>query len=450
VTPARLLHQETFVPVATVFGSFNMDTLVSVQRILSRPLRWYWFPIRRQSLQNHSQPRLPLELCELVIDYNHDDHITLRACCLTCYAWVVRARMHLFHRARLSTSKLPSTISLLTASPAIATCVKHLTIDFGGADSLADVCAPLKGICERMQAVQTLKLTGISLYASLELNLLLTVLPKCTIHLELGKIAVAPQSPLPELISSFPALQGLSLGDGLVSMHGATTWGTTGPVSVRLRAPLKILHLSLVFSNPSVFNYVQWLVSAPNALDLRTLSVAFDYSGTRVNSPALLGLLLENLGSSLETLELAMTRDTDLSVIPFTLERATHLADLRLLVRFSGSWTQDSPSYVRNWIVALLYRMHLPSIRTIHLAVEDAGEESYLFLDWVDNLVQALLRVDLSGLRSFAFECVGSPMMTCAMASLEVRLGALKLQYPVDLTAAQVSTAFGSDLMRTF
>ncbi|KAH9936101.1 uncharacterized protein B0H18DRAFT_1113550 [Fomitopsis serialis] len=369
---------------------------------------------------------------------------------LTCYAWVVRARMHLFHRARLSTSKLPSTISLLTAGPAIATCVKHLTIDFGGADTLANVCAPLKGVCEQMQAVQTLKLTGISLYASLELNLLLTVLPKCTVHLELGKIAVAPQSPLPELISSFPALQGLSLGDGLVSMHGASTWDATGPVSVRLRTPLKILHLSLVFSNPSILNYAQWLVSTPNALDLRALSVAFDYSGTRINSPALLGLLLENLGSPLETLELAMTRDTDLSVIPFTLERATRLANLRLLVRFSGSWTQDSSSYVRNWVVTLLYRVHLQSIRTIHLAVEDAGEDNFLFLDWVDDLVQALLRLNLSGLRSFAFECVGSPMRARTMASLEARLGALKPQYPVDLTSAKVSTAFGSDLMRTF
>ncbi|KZT73972.1 hypothetical protein DAEQUDRAFT_808129 [Daedalea quercina L-15889] len=422
--------------------------IVALQRTLSSPL--HWFPFRQETRTGHTQPKLPLELCELVIDDCHDDLRTLRACCVTCHAWVGRSRKHLFRRTRLPIAKLLSTAPLLAATPAIASYILHLTIDFGGADTLADICATLKDVCQQMRSIRTLRLTGISLYASLELFLLRSVLPKCATHLELGKIAVAPQSPLPELISSFPALQGLSLGDGLVSMHGAATWEASGPVSVRFRAPLKMLHLSLAFSNPSVLNYVRWLVSEPSALDLRTLCVSFDYSGSRINAPALLGMLLENLCPPLETLELAMTRDTDLSMIPFTLERATRLAHLRLLVRFSGSWIQDSASYVRNWIVTLLARVHLPGIRTIYLAVEDVGEESYLFLDWVDDLVQALLRSDLSGLERFTFECLGSSLAVRDERSLKRRLDIARQKYTVELTSAKVSTTFGSDLMRTF
>ncbi|KZT73600.1 hypothetical protein DAEQUDRAFT_721660 [Daedalea quercina L-15889] len=52
-------------------------------------------------------------------------------------------------------------------------------------------------------------------YASLELFSLRSVLPKCTMYLEPGKIAVALQSSRYEFISSFPALQGHSLEDSL-------------------------------------------------------------------------------------------------------------------------------------------------------------------------------------------------------------------------------------------
>lgn len=259
------------------------------------------------------RPRLPLELCEVVIDYCRNDPRTLQTCSLACRAWVGRAQEHIFRRTRLPTSKLHSIHSLLTVNPALATYVQHLNIDFGRADTLADVRDVLKRVCQQMQSVRTLELTGISWHASLELNLLRTVLPTCTTRLELGTIAVAPQAPLPELIASFPLLQSLSLGDNLTSAHSASTWEAAGPNTTRTRAPLRTLSLSLAFSNPAVLHYARWLATGPHALDLRTLSIAFDYSGTRISAPALLGLLLENLCPPLETLELAMARDTDLS-----------------------------------------------------------------------------------------------------------------------------------------
>ncbi|KAF8489848.1 hypothetical protein JB92DRAFT_3246767, partial [Gautieria morchelliformis] len=38
---------------------------------------------------------LPGELIDQVIDHLHDDSPSLRACCITCRAWVPSARFHI-------------------------------------------------------------------------------------------------------------------------------------------------------------------------------------------------------------------------------------------------------------------------------------------------------------------------------------------------------------------
>ena len=43
-----------------------------------------------------SEPRLPPETLDSIIDFLHDDHITLRWCCLVSKSWVPRTRTHLF------------------------------------------------------------------------------------------------------------------------------------------------------------------------------------------------------------------------------------------------------------------------------------------------------------------------------------------------------------------
>ena len=45
--------------------------------------------------------RLPPELCDETIDYLWDDVDALRACSLTCQAWLPASRFHLFRNLRL-------------------------------------------------------------------------------------------------------------------------------------------------------------------------------------------------------------------------------------------------------------------------------------------------------------------------------------------------------------
>lgn len=51
-------------------------------------------------------PRLPFEIEEQIVDHLHDDPIALRACSLTCSAWVSLARLHLFWTADLTCQRL--------------------------------------------------------------------------------------------------------------------------------------------------------------------------------------------------------------------------------------------------------------------------------------------------------------------------------------------------------
>ncbi|KAH9923251.1 uncharacterized protein B0H18DRAFT_474144 [Fomitopsis serialis] len=48
-----------------------------------------------------SRIELPIEIQEQVLDHLHDDPLTLRACSLTCLAWVPTTRLHSFRLVRL-------------------------------------------------------------------------------------------------------------------------------------------------------------------------------------------------------------------------------------------------------------------------------------------------------------------------------------------------------------
>ena len=52
-----------------------------------------------------SNPRLPAELLDDVVDHLHDTEYALRNCCVVSRSWIPRARKHLFAHINLSTAK---------------------------------------------------------------------------------------------------------------------------------------------------------------------------------------------------------------------------------------------------------------------------------------------------------------------------------------------------------
>ncbi|KAF8489866.1 hypothetical protein JB92DRAFT_1357219 [Gautieria morchelliformis] len=71
---------------------------------------------------------LPGELIDQVIDHLHDDSPSLRACCITCRAWVPSARFHIFRNIVLSAKHADALAVILETSPHIFPLVRSLTI----------------------------------------------------------------------------------------------------------------------------------------------------------------------------------------------------------------------------------------------------------------------------------------------------------------------------------
>ena len=79
--------------------------------------------------------RLPVELCETVIDFvaGSGDVKTLCACALTCHSWAPRSRLYLYKSITLRTlSDLDAVVSRLKFAPALWSRIKTLVIDVRG------------------------------------------------------------------------------------------------------------------------------------------------------------------------------------------------------------------------------------------------------------------------------------------------------------------------------
>ncbi|KAF9813680.1 hypothetical protein IEO21_05451 [Rhodonia placenta] len=76
-----------------------------------------------------TSPGLPIELFELIIDFCRYDRPTLRACALTCRAWLPRSRYNMFHDVVLHSMKQLGYFSgLVAAEPRFGALVKSLHV----------------------------------------------------------------------------------------------------------------------------------------------------------------------------------------------------------------------------------------------------------------------------------------------------------------------------------
>ncbi|KAF7329242.1 Cytoplasmic protein [Mycena kentingensis (nom. inval.)] len=103
--------------------------------------------------------RLPIELCERVIDDLESDRHTLGACALVCSNWTQRSRFQLFSTTHVSESNARQFLELLASSSSVRSYITHLTIDIPSASHLLKIAAhPAFG---RLSSVQTLHIRNI-------------------------------------------------------------------------------------------------------------------------------------------------------------------------------------------------------------------------------------------------------------------------------------------------
>ena len=86
-----------------------------------------------------TQPRLPQEVCDYIVDLLYDDPETLKRCCLVSKSWVPRTQKHLFARVFFKSADYPKwrkTFPDPTDSPSCYT--QTLVVDggLGGAEGM--------------------------------------------------------------------------------------------------------------------------------------------------------------------------------------------------------------------------------------------------------------------------------------------------------------------------
>ncbi|KAF8530692.1 hypothetical protein JB92DRAFT_2782395, partial [Gautieria morchelliformis] len=107
---------------------------------------------------------LPGELIDQVIDHLHDDSPSLRACCITCRAWVPSSRFHIFHDIVLPAKRADALALILETSPHIAPLVRSLAIINPWPDAKYNYLdAVIPAIAPKLTRLKTLRLRCVTL-----------------------------------------------------------------------------------------------------------------------------------------------------------------------------------------------------------------------------------------------------------------------------------------------
>jgi hypothetical protein len=242
------------------------------------------------------ESRLPIELCELVIDSLDDDH-TLRACSLACRAFLPASRRHLFYIVHLTfrdTAERFLRIICSVPSPT-SPCryIRKLWLSEGrrGDENLwINKALPL--LAERLPDVTTLVLQSF-LWNMLDSNSRIAILSSFlkVKSLEMMHIRFESSEQMNQFIASFPSLVDLDCSQSYWPIDdGPLTYALMAALPQSLRTIALDSHHSLFFRR---------LLSRELHPSVRALRFYYMYQEDMKS----VGILLKTLGSSLEELD---------------------------------------------------------------------------------------------------------------------------------------------------
>lgn len=334
---------------------------------------------------------IPPELRDEVIDQLHADRNALKACGLTCRAWLPRSRYHLFRSITLDPGHIGDAFRrLIHSSPIIATYVKDVEIlgnsgtrspwdsnpfiswptlkqaprgrgDTAAVETAAWLQRVLPSSTPSLQKVVSLKLTALTLSGSV--TVALSPHFSCVTELVLDGCRGVAFADVVGLLNSLPRLKTLRLLSAQW-LPGHSSFTETSQQSViRLRR----LEISRKID---VAPLVSWMLSANVHVEMVSLSCSL--SGPK--SVSAIRDLLHATGSTLEYLTIGFedTRDTTdiLQATHFDMTDSVRLRRLHICcssVEHSLMLSSIRPSL--SWIVILLSAAHAPHLEEITFAI---------------------------------------------------------------------------------
>ena len=272
-------------------------------------------------------PRLPPELLDEALDHLWDDPKSLKACALACRSWIPTSRLHLFRTVLLSSLETAERFStLLDSTPAIARCVKKLSItaqythsdgqeqemsrvveDDGWVNACASIARKL-GTPECGGRVRTLALSRMR-WSALEPTTRASFkeLFRSVRTLFLFEIRFDTSGDVLDFLDGFPNLAELyfhavswehdSAGP---NNHGLLM--TSGTPLAQEGGQKDKMHLTYLFLDPrsSPTLVAEWILSHPSEEKLRTIQLCW----RELENTKALADLLQVSGSSLERLQI--------------------------------------------------------------------------------------------------------------------------------------------------
>lgn len=253
---------------------------------------------------------LPPELVDEAIDHLWDDTQTLRACSLTCRAWVPSSRLHLFRTVRVrSAEDCVRLAALLNSSPIIARCIRKLTVsaDYCGVDpdqrGLEDdgwINTAVE-LLTKLECVHTLALSRLRWHAlTPETKHAFSRVFKTVKTLLLFEVRFHESADVLGFLSGFPELSELYF-HGVSWIHESRNPFPSEWQIDSVAPGTEQMQLSYLFLDPrsSPTLVTEWLLNHPVEQKLRTIQLCW----REMEDAKALGDLLQVSGSTLERLQ---------------------------------------------------------------------------------------------------------------------------------------------------
>lgn len=363
-----------------------------------------------------SGPSLPPELFDETLDHLWDDIKTLRTCSLVCRSWVPTTRLHIFRTVRLSSEAACSQFStLLENSPAIARCVRKLTISaqYAGVgadnrgiedDAWVNASAEIARRLGQHGRVNTLALSRLR-WTSLAQSTrdAYKAVFRGVKTLLLFEVRFHASGDVLEFLDAFPDLEELyfhAVSWDFESTTPAAPASTAELISRSVSQEGDKMHLSYLFLDPrsSPTLVTEWILSHPSEQKLRTIQLCW----RELDSTKALGDLLQASGSSLERLQVEFPSGIAEETVLHNHVSLIHNTSLRSLSFGGLDVTVDSSrtflsSHLFPWVTLMLADLQSPFLREITFELETPDAKGLDGLDW-SHIDAELSKREFSGL----------------------------------------------------
>jgi len=242
-----------------------------------------------------SNPRLPPEILDWIVDFLHDDPKALEGCCLVSKSWIPRARKHIFDEVSFITMEKLQSWKEMFPDPLNSPAYHTRTLSVVWSRKItATYCGAGERISGFSRVVQ-LRLAGQGLFPDPALSFALLHGFSPVVKSLSMNFAVLPPSQIFHLVLSFPLLEDLSI----ITYSNPLT-GDELPTIDQPPSPLRLTGSLELSMGGGMGPIARWLLSIPGGVHFRELSLEW----FREEDPLLTMELLEKCSNTIDSLKI--------------------------------------------------------------------------------------------------------------------------------------------------